>query len=267
MKKRISVLLAACAMSFSFAAFAGESTVPDTSAPQYHFRLTYEDTEEAVSQALAEKGAGQKVAAKINGNREGALFSYDKPISAEIRGLRFDKNSSHWSANILFIADEAVISAMPVAGKFEEVAEVPVLKRGIRTGEVISQDDIEYRTFAVKRMRQGTVFDAAALIEHAPVRIISAGRPIREEEIAKPTVVKKNAVVQMHYNNGGVQISTKGIAMTDGGQDQMIAVRNLGSNKTVYAVVKNTNEVQVKSSNMRQAANSQLRAEAQHEAH
>ena len=244
MKKLIAISLLVAA-SAAQPAFAIESKVPDTTAAQYNFRLSYEDTERAVSDALNQRGAGKNVAAKINGNHKEALYSYDKPIDVEIRGLRFEKNSNQWSASVLFTSEGEVVSALPVSGKFEEMVSVPTLKRGVRGGEVISEDDVEIHEYPVSRTRTGTITDAAQLIGKSPLRIISAGRPVRQEEVAQAAVIKKNAVIQMRYSAAGMQITASGQAMSDGAKGQSIAVRNLSSKKLVYAVVENENEVKV----------------------
>ena len=244
MKKLLSLSLILAA-SLATAAHALESSVPDASAMQYNFRLTYEDTEQAVSEALNQRGAGKNVAARISGNHKEALYSYDKPINVEIRGLRFDKSTSQWNASVLFLSDDQVVSVKPVAGKFEEMVNLPILKRGIRAGEVISQDDIEMRDYPLSRTRPGTVTDAAALVGKTPLRIVSLGRPVRAEEIAQTPLIKKNAVIQMRYSASGVQITTSGQALNDGVKGQSIAVRNMASKKIVYAVVENENEVSV----------------------
>ncbi|NBX03032.1 MAG: flagella basal body P-ring formation protein FlgA [Alphaproteobacteria bacterium] len=226
-------------------AHAALSESPTLAAPKYNFRLSYEDTEQAVGIALAEKGAGAKVAATVMGARGQALYSADKPISVEIRGLTFDKNTQRWSANVLCISEDEVVSAMPIGGRYEEVAELPVLKRAVRAEDVIKDEDIELRDYPLSRVHGDVVSDLAALVGKSPLRSISAGRPIRDAEISAPNVVNKNSIVQMRYTTAGMQITTSGQVQTDGGVGQVVAVRNLTSKKVVYAVVNSENSVTV----------------------
>lgn len=143
---------------FGSSAWASPVVPPEITTSKHLFELSSEDVEKAVSDALAEKGAGDKVAATIAGHDSmKPLFSYSKPISVEIRGLNFDKSTNRWSASVMAIAEDAVVSAFPVGGRFEEVVEVPTLKRQVRAGETISQDDVEYKNFAVNRTRAETV--------------------------------------------------------------------------------------------------------------
>lgn len=212
---------------------------------KYLFEVSYEDAEGAIGFALADKGAGQKVAATINGHKKEPIFSYSKPISVEIRGLKFDKTASRWSASLLAVENGNVITAVPVAGRFEETLEVPVLKKQIRSGEKISDADIEIRDFPVSATRSGTITDMASLIGKSPVRTLSAFRPIREQEIAMPAVVKKNDLVQIRYISSGMEISVTGEAMTGGARGDAIDVRNTASKKVVRAIVEDERTVSV----------------------
>ncbi len=133
-----NIFLFFIALSFAFPAFARE----ETGDKRNLFTLSYQEVEEAVGYALADKGAAEKVAAKINGKKSDIAFSYSKPIRALVRGAQFDKASSHWSANILVMAEEEVVTAFPAAGRFDELVEIPVLKRPVKNGEIIEASNI-----------------------------------------------------------------------------------------------------------------------------
>jgi len=225
----------------------GES--PAISDTQYPFEVSYGNAEEAVSRALTDKGIGDKVTARITsmvGNHKaGTLHAFDKPVTIDIKGLQFDKQSRRWNASLLFLADGDVITALPVSGHFEEVLEIPVLKREVRNNEVINEADIEVRDFPVTSTRTDTITDISELIGKSPLRTISPSRPIRIHEIASPALVKKNGLVQIRYSSPGMEITTTGQAMDDGAKGAVINVRNTASKKTVRAVVEDSNTVNI----------------------
>src|SRR5689334_4442466 len=101
------------------------------------FTLSYAEAEQVVSAALADKGAAEKTAAFINGRSDEALYAYTKPLSVETRSLQFDKKTGRWSANLLISAEGQVVTAMPAAGRFDVLTEIPVLKRSVKRGDVI----------------------------------------------------------------------------------------------------------------------------------
>lgn len=229
-----------------------EETVANGKA--YLFTLSYDEVEAAVSAALSDKGAGDKVAARINGHGTDPVFSYSAPLAIELRGLTFDKPSGHWSANLLAVSGGQVITAAPASGRFDVLAEVPVLKRTMRRGEVIEAKDIEIRDVPMAQTRSDTLTDMDSLIGKSPEHSVSAYRPIRAHEIVSPAVVKKNSLVQMRYRSPGMEITTSGQALEDGAQGEAIAVRNLASKKTVQARVEDSGLVSITSPDTRHTA-------------
>jgi flagella basal body P-ring formation protein FlgA len=166
-------------------------------------------------------------------------------MTIDVRGLTFDAQDRRWSANLLLMADGEVLTAMPVAGKFEEILEVPVLRRMVKSGDIIGLGDVEIRDFPLLRTRPDTVTDLAALIGKSPLRSISPERPIRLHEIAGPTLVKKNSLVQMRYSSPGMEITATGQAVDEGAAGDIISVRNTSSRKLVRAVVEDANNVSI----------------------
>jgi len=228
------------------------SAVPEVEKTQTlpYFRLTYEDAEGALGQALAERGAGVKVEAKITNRDEDFMFSYSQPISVEIRGLRFDATTRRFTANMASVAGKDVLSVKAITGRFEEMVEVPVLKQSKRAGDIIQASDLELRNYPKARARSDTLTDISSLVGKSPGRVISAGRPIRVQELAQPTMVKKNDMVKMIFNQGMMAISTNGQAMTSGAKGSVIGVKNLTSKKIVHGTVQDENTVLISSGEM-----------------
>ncbi len=210
------------------------------------FDVSYSEAEEAVSAALAERGIADKVSALMDGRKNSAIFSYSQPTHVETRGLQVDKDHTRWSANILFTTlNGEVISAIPAAGHYSEVTEMPVLKRAMHNGEVISEGDIELRDFTANRTRTDMVADLSSLIGKTPVHSVSPFRPIRDTEIAAMPILKRDALVQIDYTVPGMQISTAGQALAAGARGDVIDVRNTTSKKVVRAVITAADRVQV----------------------
>ncbi len=246
MKKYFSLFVFSLLFPFSAVAEDAASSQPVS----YIFNITYEDAQDAIGKALTEKltaetTAGQTIAATINSKKSAPLYSSNKPVNVEIRGLRSDNKNNSWSANMVITGEDSVVSALPLAGRYTVMSEVPVLKRQVRNGEVISESDIELKPFPVGRNYSDTVSDISSLIGRTPVRGISPNRPIRSSEISSPALIKKNALVQMRYKTESMEITTTGQALTDGAKDDVIEVRNVTSKKVARAVVTESNIVDV----------------------
>lgn len=240
--------LLAFALSLALAPWAGACAfAPEApaAAPRYLFQLSRADAESALSQALSEKSEGRKIRANITSHSGDALFSYGSPLTVEVRGLTSDPQTHRWSASLMFVAEGLIVSALPVSGRMEETLEVPVLKRQVRAGEVITEKDIAVHDFALNVVRSDTVTDMAGLIGKSPQRVISQHRPIRAGELARPALVKKGAIVQMRYAASGMEITTAGQAAGEGARGEVIAVRNLASKKLVRAMIDDDASVRV----------------------
>ena len=68
---------------------------------------------------------------------------------------------------------------------------------------------------------------------------------MRDQEISRPAIIKKDAIVQIRYSSPGMEITTTGQALDDGAKGRMISVRNLSSKKVIHAVVETNNVVRV----------------------
>lgn len=220
--------------------------------PGSTFEVSYAEAEQAVSLALAGKGAGAKISAVMQGRQPGqALYTYGKPMAVNVRGLQFDKKSRMWNASLLFVANGNVISAMPASGRYDQIIEVPVLKRTVVHGDLIKAQDVELHDFPVGQTRTDTVTDLSNLIGKSPVRGISQGRPIRESEIESPAIIRKNAIVQMRYVTSAMQITATGQALKEGAKGDIITVKNTASRRVVRAVVADAGAVDVLSPDMK----------------
>lgn len=228
---------------------SGEQAQPAAQAGLPYFRLTYEDAQEALGQALSERGAGSKISTTITTRGEQYIFSYNQPISVEIRGLRYDANTHRFTANLVSVSEGKVVSAKPIAGRYDEMVEVPVLRRSVRAGETIKAEDLELRDYTTARARMDTITDMSSLIGKSPLRVITSGRPIRLHELEQPAAVKKNDVVSMIYNRGGMSITTKGQAVDSGAAGATIGVRNIDSKKVIQARVIDANTVSIEDAN------------------
>jgi len=252
-RRLVSILM----LCFWMPAFAGMTNAQENSpattptiTPQqnYIFNISYEDAESAISKALSEKAeAGKIVSAIISGKKSTPLFSYNKPINVEVRGLRADSSKNSWSANLIILSEDAVVSAMPLSGRYALMVEVPTLKNAIKNGDLISDADIEIKQFAIERVHGDNIKDSADLIGKTAIRTISPARPIRTSEISFPALVKKNAIVQMRYKTGNIEITTTGQALADGAKGDVIEVKNTTSKKSTRAVVFDEHTVDVMS--------------------
>ncbi len=209
------------------------------------YTLAAKDVEQAVATALTGAGAGDHLSVDMVG-QHARIYESQAPVTPRITSLSADKASGRWQANLMVMAQNGnVLTAMPIAGRFQEMTTLPILKRSLRSGDVIAKEDIDYLDFPVARTRTDVVSDINQLIGQAARNGISAHRPVRVSELATPAILKKSAVVQMIYRSGALEITTTGQALTQGAKGDVIEVRNLNSHQTIRAVVESSNVVSI----------------------
>ncbi|MDI9570832.1 MAG: flagellar basal body P-ring formation chaperone FlgA [Pseudomonadota bacterium] len=72
---------------------------------------------------------------------------------------------------------------------------------------------------------------------------VPAGGEITTYMLQEPKLVKRGKVVRLQLDRGGIQISTLGICEEDGVMDALVRIKNMSSNRIVYAKVKGENHV------------------------
>lgn len=199
------------------------------------FKLTSKAVETEISKQLKVMGAGDAIQATITGYVSAVLASDNAPMEVNISGLDYDANARSWTAKMRVKAGGKLIQQADLTGRFQRLVDVPVLTRRLHSDDVISKADITYKQMPENRLRSDTVFDVKALIGQSPRRVISHERPIRVHEIERPTVVERGGLLQVHFTNGALHISTLAEARQDGAVGDIIRVQNVDSHAVMQA--------------------------------
>lgn len=210
------------------------------------YTFTVRDAVPLLNTALVRAGAGDEVKATVTGLRdEDALAVASQPITVEVNDLSVDQTALRWQAVLLPRSGTLNLPPVRLTGRFMEMAQVPVLKNRMLKGEVIEEADVEWGEHPVSRMRKNTVMDVAELVGKTPKRMISPGRPIRQEEISLPSILDKGAQVTLIYRSQNLEIKTLGVAMEGGAVGDVIRVRNSDSKAMLSGVVEANNLVRI----------------------
>jgi flagella basal body P-ring formation protein FlgA len=66
--------------------------------------------------------------------------------------------------------------------------------------------------------------------------MLVAGRPIPRQSVIPPKIITRGQKVKILLNQGGLELSARGRAMSDAHLGQVLRVVNLSSNKAISAV-------------------------------
>lgn len=228
----------------SLAAFAGEPTEGD-------YRISLTDAEQLIAEELMNKGAGDDVEATVIGRRSTEIIRRSVPVAMKVVDLEVDEENRRFQAVLGFATEEGInrpaehIGRLTMAGRYDEMVEVPTVKFRLKSGDIIREQDIEWQKMPASRIDRGTVREAELLVGKSPLRGITAGRAIQQDEIEHPPIVLRRAPVHMQYNTESITISAIGTAMQDGAMGQKIKVRNDDSGVIIDARVVDRGRVEV----------------------
>ncbi|MEI7669004.1 MAG: flagellar basal body P-ring formation chaperone FlgA [Pseudomonadota bacterium] len=201
-----------------------------------------------VSSALKDAGAGKEIKVFINNLRdEDVIANSTSEITAGTDALEIDKSSKRFTVNLFLKENGRNLAPIKLSGSFDELVEFPILKRQIKYGEIINQDDIDIDKQPSRKIRKNTITDVKEILGKSPKHIISSGRAIRTDEIASPTLIAKGARVTMIYKTKNIEIKTTGEAIDSGSKGDVIKLRNLTSKQIISGIVESSERVKVSS--------------------
>jgi flagella basal body P-ring formation protein FlgA len=66
---------------------------------------------------------------------------------------------------------------------------------------------------------------------------VRVGQPLRNADLMKPEIVKKNDMVLLHYAVPGIVLTMRGQAQDSGTEGDVVNVLNIGSKRVIQGVV------------------------------
>jgi flagella basal body P-ring formation protein FlgA len=198
--------------------------------------------EQATVVRASQKIGGEAIMAEL----AGALRSYsgdaelkielDAPPTLTIGNLRINETTGRFTAAVLAPADHPTVE-LPISGRAMRMTEVPVLAHRIDRGDVIRLGDVVTAKVAMSLVGRDTVTDAKDLLGLEATRQLSAGAPIRTQDIRPQVLVPKNSLVTIVLRHGGMELSVQGKALEEGSKGDVVKVVNTKSKRVLEGQV------------------------------
>ncbi|MGF1591686.1 MAG: flagellar basal body P-ring formation chaperone FlgA [Kiloniellaceae bacterium] len=196
-----------------------------------------EEIDAALRLALADQGlAGDVQLAYDNPDLRLRLPS-NSGGGLRITRLTLDPSNGRFLAQVVAPAAGEPKARLAITGRAVQLVEVPVLRRGLKPGEVIRERDIEWMSVQANRLTRTTVVESATMVGMSPRRPIRALDVIRTTDLQTPVVVSKNSLVTIRLQTERMELTVQGRAMENGAEGDVVRVMNTKSNTVVNAVV------------------------------
>jgi flagellar basal body P-ring formation protein FlgA len=201
-----------------------------------------------VTESIIAKGASKDIKVKINEIRpEDVVAGNEQNLTGELDALEIDKKSGRFTALLITKDNGRNLAPFKISGNYDEMMEVPMLKRQVKSDDVILSEDIYFDKQPARKLRDNVITDNVDLVGKSPKRLISANRPIRKEEISLPFVMTKNKQITIMYKTTNIEIKTLGEAMENGAVGDIIKVKNLTSKQVISGKIESSEVVRVTS--------------------
>ena len=115
--------------------------------------------------------------------------------------------------------------------------EVPVVKRAMESGEILSRDDLSVKTMELDHLPRGAVLTMDDLVGLELLRNMRAGYPVRSNQVRTPPELRRGETVTIDFKIPGLHLQAQGEALEDGHKGQEVRVLNKASSKIVTASV------------------------------
>lgn len=148
-----------------------------------------------------------------------------------------DPNGQGGNIHIQINCNDTISWSLYIPAQIAIYKEVPVAAQDLMRGQVISPDDIHYQEVNLSNYRYKIIKDINELAGKELKRNIGKNTVFIPTAIDEPTLVRRNDVVQIVTDIGGIRVNVEGVALGDGRLSQSIRVRNNQSKRIVSGIV------------------------------
>jgi len=131
--------------------------------------------------------------------------------------------------------------SVEVAGK----AGVYVPVHPLEKGQLVRWRDVRHQMIDCRRLDSHSLIDFPRQAVYETVRRVAAGQPLSKQDLRPHRLVTRGEMVTVVLEHDHIRVVTRGVALSQGCQDQLIMVRNPVSRRTYQARVVDAGQVRV----------------------
>ncbi len=158
-------------------------------------------------------------------------------VQAIARNHGLDWSNANGFRRLVVKAEDAGAAAQ--AGPARPAArtvEVLTYARSLAAGEIVQPEDVIWTEVQAHLAPRGAPSDASAVIGQAARRPVRSGAPVAAHDLSAPQVIRRDELVTVAYNVGGVSLSLQGKALQGAAVGEPVSILNPQSKKTIVAV-------------------------------
>lgn len=205
-----------------------------------------QDVEAALKASLASKGVTGAYRLSVENNALATVTApHDTETTVAVTAMDYNAATGLFKASLRSPATGANSLSRVISGVVEQTVQVPVLRSRLNVQAVIASADLDWIEMRSKDVRADVLLDADKIVGLSPRRNINTGQPIRMADLESPRLVKRGDTVTMLLSNDKMQLTALGRALQDGVRGDVVKISNLGSSRTVEAIVSGDRQVTI----------------------
>jgi flagella basal body P-ring formation protein FlgA len=203
--------------------------------------------EAAVAQALEHRsGLGDAGNINLTFDRDVADLRLDTSNTGAMlaTSARYEPRNGRFDVTFQIANDNGNPTQLRFTGSAVETVEVAVLTRNVERADILKSADV-----VVERRPRAEVGADAASREQAlgmqMRRPIRSGQPLRAADLVKPDLVQRDQAVTVIFQTAGLYLTTRGKALDNGTEGDVVSVLNIQSKRTVTGTVTGRGQVTI----------------------
>ena len=171
------------------------------------------------------------------------------PLSADARPsvsqLSVDPATGRFTALLTIEAGDGPPVQSRLSGRLQEMVELPVPRRRLMPGELITARDLQVVRVRAGGARGDFVRVREQALGQAVRRPVAPSQPIALADLGRPVLVQKGATIRVVLDSPGIALTAQGVATEPGGMGERVRVLNPASKALIEAEVIGLDAVRV----------------------
>lgn len=184
---------------------------------------------------------------------EYSFVPYDIPLPFDIPTGRLDLEIISAKPGIIgtkrfslvYKVDDNIVKNISIRGNLQAMSPVAVLTQNVKRGDILHPDMVRLESKDLSSLRTPCT-DLRQVLGKRLVRSLRSGNVLDLSSIDFPPLIQKGQLVKILLNHNELHLTATGISIMNGKQDQVIRVKNTGSQKIIFCKVVAPGLVEVK---------------------
>jgi flagellar basal body P-ring formation protein FlgA len=203
--------------------------------------------ETAVAQALEHRGGlGEAANIRLTFDRDLGDLRLDASNTGAMQATsaRYEPRNGRFDVTFEIANDNGNPTQLRFTGSAIETVEVAVLTRNVERTDILKSADVVVE----RRPRAEVGIDAAGREQALGMQMrrpMRTGSPLHAADLVKPDLVQRDQAVSVIFQTAGLYLTTRGKALDNGTEGDVVSVLNIQSKRTVTGTVTGRGQVTI----------------------